>query len=75
MPDAEKPKAKRYLTVARCPTHGWMAVSIDDDGGGVRVTPGKCCGRWDTVKRWSLSAREWRELAEACEHAAEAVEE
>ena len=53
----------KRLALVECPTHGFKAVSIEDEGGGIRVTPGKCCGRWVTTKEWAMSEREWRSLA------------
>lgn len=47
-----------YLGIYRCP-HGCMAICVDPiDGssGGTRLTPGKCCGRWDLVKQWRVDA-------------------
>lgn len=37
----------------RCP-HGVLAVSLDDEIGGHRLTPSKCCGSWTTVERWPV---------------------
>jgi len=65
---------KATLVINQCPIHKFWAVTIDDDdGSGIRVTPSKCCGRWDTVKAFALSEQEWRELAEAAQVAAEKV--
>lgn len=59
------PVAKMMLSICRCPTHGYWSVSIDDESGGTRLTPSKCCGRWSIVKSWRLSAQEWdRVIAE-----------
>lgn len=51
----------KSLAINRCP-HGVFSVTIDGDGSGVRITPSKCCGRWDLVKSWPLSKREWDEI-------------
>lgn len=64
----------KELSIDRCPEHGFWAVCVDDEGGGVRVTPSKCCGRWDRVKAWKLSASEWREIAEQATIAADECE-
>ena len=50
-------------------------MSIDDETGGHRVTPSKCCGRWEVVKTWPLSADEWRSLAAEATRAAEDLDE
>ena len=52
----------RYLTIDKCP-HGTYSVSLMDDDGGVRLTPSKCCGRWDEIKRWSMTPKQLREMA------------
>lgn len=63
------------LSICRCPVHpDFWSVSIDDDFTSARVTPSKCCGRWNTVKAFTLSAREWRTLSEEAENAAEETE-
>lgn len=59
------------LVVNRCPVHPhFFSVSIDDDTGGYRVTPSKCCGRWNVVASWPLAQDDWRELATRAERAA-----
>ncbi len=62
------------LAINRCPTHGFWSISVDTATTGVRLTPSKCCGRWDTVHAWTLSAWEWRRVGEQARIAAEAVE-
>jgi len=51
-----------YLGIYRCPAHGYTAICVDpvdeEHGGGVRLTPGKCCGRWNLLKRWKVDAEE-----------------
>ena len=64
----------RKLVINQCPQHGYWAITVDDGSGGIRVTPGKCCGRWDAVKAFRLSARDWRELSELAAEAAELEE-
>lgn len=46
---------KQYLAVNRCPKHGVYSVSLDDDNGGMRITPTKCCGTWTVCQRWPLT--------------------
>lgn len=54
----------KYLAINRCPKHDFYAISIDDaaSGTGIRLTPSKCCGRWETVHRWPLDMRMAREI-------------
>lgn len=47
-------EAVTYLAINQCPTHGYWAITVEGDETGERITPSKCCGRWDTVKRWPL---------------------
>lgn len=61
------------LTINRCP-HGTYAISVDDDGGGTRVTPSKCCGRWDVIKEWDLTDSMADEIIEQMHVAKEAAE-
>jgi len=38
-------------------------IAIDDETGGTRLTPSKCCGQWDEVKRFPMTANscvKWR---------------
>ena len=54
-------RKKMKLSINRCPIHqGYWSISIDDDSGGTRLTDGKCCGQWRTVKAWVLSADDWQ---------------
>jgi hypothetical protein len=62
---------KKRLCYCQCPDHGFACISIDDDSGGTRVTGGKCCGRWITVKEFPMTANDWLELARLAEEAAE----
>lgn len=60
------------LAINRCPTHGYWMVAIERKGyGGTRITPSKCCGSWEVVKTWELSVRDWEELANLAQQAAE----
>lgn len=43
-----------HLSVNQCP-HGVYSVSIDGDRTGTRITPSKCCGRWDESQSWPLT--------------------
>lgn len=64
----------KTLSIDRCPHHGWWAICISDDIGGTRLTPSKCCGRWDTVKAWPLDARMCRDAIEELSAALEELE-
>lgn len=63
----------KFLSINRCPIHkNFWSVSIDDnDGGGVRLTPSKCCGQWKTENMFKMSKRDWEELSEQALIAAE----
>lgn len=51
------------ITIQRCPTHNYWAITIDTPGvGGTRITPSKCCGSWETVKTWPMDERGWAEI-------------
>lgn len=63
----------KVLGITRCPVHrDFLAIIIEDlqSGLGERVTPSKCCGEWMHVRRWSLTAAEWRDIAVKAEAAA-----
>ena len=65
----------RKLVINRCPEHGFYAISLDCERGGTRITHGKCCGRWETVKSWDLDAKQLRSIANEFECNAEELEE
>lgn len=66
--ELDRPKLSR-LCVSRCPEHDYFMVGIDfPDGTGLRLTPSKCCGRWDTVISWPLTKDKWKEISEWAEH-------
>lgn len=52
----------KRLSILRCPQHGYYAVSIDEEGGGTRITPIKCCGSWREIKSWPLSSAQWKHI-------------
>lgn len=63
------------LSIDKCPVHGYWAISINEeavDGSGIgtRVTPGKCCGMWSSVRNWKLSSAEWEALEKEAKFAA-----
>ena len=53
--------AKVRLAINKC-THGVYSISVDNDGGGTRLTPSKCCGIWHLVKDWPLTASDIDEI-------------
>ena len=63
-----------FLCFNECPKHSYKSVSVDliradGSGHGTRVTPSKCCGSWSTVRKWMLSASEWKVLADEARRA------
>ncbi len=60
-----KPDYQLVLSIDRCPTHGYWAVSIGRGYGSTRLTPTKCCGRWDTVREWKFSEEDAERLISA----------
>lgn len=45
----------KYLAIRQCPSHrDYYSVNVEDDDTGERVTPSKCCGRWDLLRRWPI---------------------
>lgn len=65
----------RYLSICKCPEHGTWMLSVDDEGGGTRITSSKCCGRWDVVKRFPMTAKQLREAAAELECNADQLEQ
>ena len=63
-----------FLCFNECPKHAYKSVSVDliradGSGHGTRVTSSKCCGSWTTVRKWMLSASEWKTLADEARRA------
>lgn len=63
-------KPKFSLTLNRCP-HGVEMLSLDDSNGGVNLTGQKCCGRWNVVKTWPMTASNLERAAAELKQAAE----
>jgi hypothetical protein len=40
------------LAVMACPAHGVFCIAFGD----LRVTPSKCCGSWETLRKWRVRA-------------------
>ena len=60
------------MELLTCPEHGFSAIAIGANiEGSIRVTRGKCCGRWDVTKTWTVSAED---VVRVCEDAIEDVE-
>jgi hypothetical protein len=53
-----------YLSIDRCRTHGYWAVSVRRGTHGERMTPSKCCGTWESVQEWPISATALRNAAD-----------
>lgn len=53
-----------YIGHYTCPAHDFHSLCVDDtaDIGGTRVLGGKCCGRWELVKRWPVRSKDVDEL-------------
>ncbi|HDS1550704.1 TPA: hypothetical protein QEK98_002959 [Stenotrophomonas maltophilia] len=62
------------LVINKCHSHGYYAISVEDNNVGIRITPSKCCGGWSTIKEWTLSRNDWLDLAKEATKAAEAME-
>ena len=45
---------KKYISINKCSAHGFYMIAIEDDNGGHRITPTKCCGSWQTVIKWII---------------------
>lgn len=43
------------LEVMKCPAHGFYCVVVN----GRRITSGKCCGSWVSVRKWKMTKREF----------------
>jgi hypothetical protein len=68
---------KALLSILRCPIHHkFWAISLDDeDGCGTRLTPDKCCGRWDAVVRFALTPNAINDIIAELECARERIED
>ena len=55
-----------YMGHYTCPAHDFHSIVIDDiEGvGGTRMLGGKCCGRWELVKRWPVRAKDVDEFVD-----------
>lgn len=54
------------ISVNKCPEHSAYAISIDDENGvGSRITPSKCCGKWETVFSWPVTPAMIQRMFEA----------
>lgn len=67
-------KGEYYIAISRCP-HGVLSITLDDEGGGIKLVPtARCCGRWNTVKQWPVTAAELRNIVIDLENAIEDLE-
>jgi hypothetical protein len=65
---------EKILAINQCPEHGFYSISLDDERGGLRLTPSKCCGRWQMVKSWRMNAKQLRAIVNELECAVEELE-
>jgi hypothetical protein len=48
-------KEGMFLAIARCPIHEqFYSIEVCDKNGGRRLTPSKCCGQWEDIKKWKM---------------------
>ncbi len=66
--------AQAVIRLVRCP-HWFDALSIDYGNTGTRITSGKCCGRWEIVREWPMSADSLRDAAREFQCIAEQIED
>lgn len=53
-----KEAARVVFTFEKCP-HGFKALALSDgEGGGTRLTSGKCCGTWTTVESFVVDGED-----------------
>ena len=54
----------KRISIMKCARHNVYAISIDDESGGTRLTPMKCCGSWTTTHSWPITERMIETIAE-----------
>lgn len=69
---------KLMLSFNRCPSHGYESISVDaiekdGSGSGLRLTDGKCCGRFDTVRSFPVTVATLKDALEFAERCVPAV--
>ena len=51
--------SQKFIQIDRCPVHPeFYAIAVGDEHSSTRLTPSKCCGRWQTIKQWPLTPRQ-----------------
>lgn len=55
---------KATLSILKCATHGFYAISVEREGHGHRLTSGKCCGTWSTLRSWEVDSQTLRATAD-----------
>ena len=65
---------EKMLIINKCPDHGIYSISLENERGGLRLTPSKCCGTWQIVESWRMNAGELRAIINELECAAEELE-
>lgn len=64
----------RRFTISKCP-HDVYLISIDDEsGGGISLTANKCCGRWEVIYEFPMTAKALRDAATELECNADQLE-
>lgn len=64
---------KYSLSIYRCSIHQeFWAISLDNqdergNGTGTRLTPSKCCGRWNTVKSFRMNKDDLEGMVGECQ--------
>lgn len=53
----EPPPHRVAICLDQCPDHGLQAISVASLGTGCghRLTNSKCCGKWRTVRQWTVN--------------------
>ena len=64
----------RWISIDKCP-HGTLSISLDSEGGGTKLLPAKCCGRWTQLKTWKVTPDMLRIIANELECAAQEIED
>lgn len=62
-----------FISLDKCP-HGTLAISLDNERGGTRLTHDKCCGLWERQHAWPMSSKAMRSAINELECAAEDAE-
>lgn len=48
-------KVQGFISIRYCEDHDTYGIFLDDSyGGRYLLTPAKCCGKWNILRRWPL---------------------